>query len=151
MHVSKLTNNFLSETYHFTRCIIARFFYYREILRLLVFSRSQKVKKVVQDIENCYFFFDFWIEILFLGLDMANVDGLIDVESADVTVNSSFNLNFDWGTIGIIVGACVAVLIVIFVIVYFCGRGSATCCDNGTYQIHLECTQDLFKPWENAY
>jgi len=61
---------------------------------------------------------------------MANVDGLIDVESADVTVNSSFNLNFDWGTIGIIVGACVAVLIVIFVIVYFCGRGSATCCDN---------------------
>ena len=45
---------------------------------------------------------------------MANVDGLIDVESADVTVNSSFNLNFDWGTIGIIVGACVAVLIVIF-------------------------------------
>ena len=67
---------------------------------------------------------------------MANVDGLIDVESADVTVNSSFNLNFDWGTIGIIVGACVAVLIVIFVIVYFCGRGSATCCDNGKYQIH---------------
>jgi len=64
------------------------------------------------------------------GLDMSNVDGLIDVEDADITVNSNFNLNFDWGTIGIIVGACVAILIVIFVIVYFCGRGSATCCDN---------------------
>ena len=72
---------------------------------------------------------------------MSSVDGLIDVEDADITVNSNFNLNFDWGTIGIIVGACVAILIVIFVIVYFCGRGSATCCDNGKYQIHLECTQ----------
>jgi len=62
-----------------------------------------------------------------------NTDGLIDVESANIEVNSNLNLNFDWGTIGIIVGAVVGIVVVIFIIVYFCGRGSANCCDNGKY------------------
>ena len=29
-------------------------------------------------------------------------NGILDVENADVNVTSNINLNFDWGTIGII-------------------------------------------------
>jgi len=58
------------------------------------------------------------------------MSSLLQVESADVTVDSDVNFSFDAGTLALIIGIVVGLIIVIFVIAYFCGRGTCTMCDN---------------------
>ena len=60
---------------------------------------------------------------------MSDIASLLD--NAEIDVSSTVNFNFDWGTIGIIIGSVVALVIVIIIIVYVCGRGGVNCCDSG--------------------
>ena len=60
---------------------------------------------------------------------MTDISSLLD--NAEIDVNSTVNFNFNWGTIGIIVGSVVAVVVIIIIIVYVCGRGGVNCCDTG--------------------
>ena len=61
---------------------------------------------------------------------MDDLAGLVEIQSADIDVSSSVNFSFDWGTIGVIIGSIVGLLVVIFAIAFFCGRGFGFCCDN---------------------
>ena len=60
---------------------------------------------------------------------MSDISSLLD--NAEIDVSSTVNFNFNWGTIGIIVGSVVALVIIIIIIVYVCGRGGVNCCDTG--------------------
>ena len=54
---------------------------------------------------------------------MSLPDSILEIETAEIDVSSNVNFTFDWGTIGIIIGCVVGLLVVIFAIAFFCGRG----------------------------
>ena len=60
---------------------------------------------------------------------MSDIASLLD--NAEIDVSSTVNFNFDWGTIGIIIGSVIALVIVVIIIVYVCGRGGVNCADSG--------------------
>ena len=39
-------------------------------------------------------------------------------------LRNEINLNFDWGTIGLVLGGILLLILIIFVIVFFCSRGA---------------------------
>ena len=73
---------------------------------------------------------------------MSDISSLLD--NAEIDVSSTVNFNFNWGTIGIIVGSVVALVIVIIIIVYVCGRGGVNCCDTG-----MACSKPIYFPFRD--
>ena len=41
-----------------------------------------------------------------------------------IFLRNEINLNFDWGTIGLVLGGILLLILIIFVIVFFCSRGA---------------------------
>ena len=65
---------------------------------------------------------------------VATEAGLLEIESAEINLDSDINLNLDSGGIGIVLAVFVGLIVVIVVVITLCSRYCCNCCDNLCFQ-----------------